>query len=298
MNTHTIGMFQSNARESMKACAAVLVAGILFNLTSVAQQGEPPSGDILIADDSLAGLSFGMGLEVWSHDMWHGMSGYDHPIFKMLGEIAYETEDFGMFYFAPEILFQMGKPRDGNSWGISEVDYIAGWSRDFGPISFDLGHVFYTYPTDRGANMHESFVGISYENPIVTPFLIACYDFSDSRSLYFTGGLRREFDLLDAWTLEAQIDAGMGTSRYNRHYFDEDRMTITDGTAQLSLIYDVLTKGDKEPASNADNRFMYLGLTVGFSTMLDSDIRGNPATSDSTTSLDTLWYGVALGIEF
>jgi hypothetical protein len=107
-------------------------------------------------------------------------------------------------------------------------------------------------------------------------------------------------------TLETEVNAGYGTSRYCRHYFDVDRTAVTDGTARLSLIYDVLpnpfSRGDASVLhfkhySKPEKRFLYLSLTVAYSALLDSGIRNNPATRENTASLEAVWYGLSLGVE-
>ena len=284
------------------------MACIVHGLTSVAQEGVVPAdGDALFSGEtSMTGLRLSAALEFYSHDVWHGMVGYGRPLFKTLAGVEYETGDYGTFFFSPEMLLQAGTLREKNAGGISEVDYIAEWNRDFGPLGVTLGHVFYTFPAERAENMHESLFGLSYETPFFTPFVTVCYDYNQSRSLYFSGGLLREFKLADAWTLETEVNVGYGTSRYCRHYFDVDRAAVTDGTARLSLIYDVLpnpfSRGDASVLhhkhySKPEKRFLYLGLTVAYSTLLDSGVRNGPVTRESTASLDAVWYGLLIGIE-
>jgi len=129
-------------------------------------------------------------------------------------------------------------------------------------------------------------VGISYENPIVTPFVSTCYDWNQSYGWFFTAGLTREFQLTDTLRLMPEVSTSYGSSRYNNYYFETERGTVTGGTALLFLHYQV-----------TDN--ICIGSTVGFSTIIDRGLRNDsPARRENTKSLDTLWYGLSLGFDF
>lgn len=241
----------------------------------------------LLEDDAPSGWRVSALLEFNSHDMWHDMAGYDHPVIKLDPDIAYETPQSGTFTFASEIfLQQLGRPREKRFGGFSEMDYILSWNRDFGPLNVNMGHTWYTYPAEHTDNLHESYAGICYETPLVTPFTSVCYDWNQSYGWFFRSGLTREFHLTDSFRMVPEVSASYGSSRYCKSYFDTERGTVTGGTALLFLHYQVTDH-------------LCVGATLGFSTIIDSGLRnGSPATRENSKSLDTLWGGLSLGIDF
>jgi len=71
------------------------------------------SGDsALLENEETSGLKLSALFEFNSHDIWHHMAGYDHPVIKFDPDISYETEQFGTFSIASEIFVQqLGRPR-------------------------------------------------------------------------------------------------------------------------------------------------------------------------------------------
>jgi len=233
-----------------------------------------------------AGFHFEAVFDFYTCDIWNGMVGYDHPIFQPTFTTFYDTADYGELLLGASPLYQIGTPRDKRNGGLSELDVLAAWNCDIGPLNGELGYTYYWYPSEQDDAMHEGYVTIKYDNPILVPSLTTFYDFNQTESPYFQGALCRDFGITEALTVTTEFFIGASTAPFNRAYFDVERdFLMTEATAKLSAQYNITEN-------------LFIGAAIAYTTFIDRSIHDSEFASEEYSTLNTVWGGVSTGIRF
>jgi hypothetical protein len=156
-------------------------------------------------------------------------------------------------------------------------------------LSFSLGTIYYRFPNQPFEPTLEVYGGLSADMPL-SPAIKVFYDVGNSidqdriEGNYIQFSVGHSIEKIQKWTEECYCDLqlgaslGYGTSGYNRGYFGVDEGALNDLTLSVAVPI-CLGKLTIRP-------------TVGYSTMLDSNIRA------ATDKSDNLWGGVGVAYEF
>lgn len=164
-----------------------------------------------------------------------------------------------------------------NAWDFSEVDLTVAYGRDFGPVSFELGNVEYTFPGAAGPGTRELYVSAGIDI-LVSPTLMLAYDYGAIDGLY--GNIGVSYGLpLDVIGIDLGANLGFAEGGYNKGYFGEDKFALNDLNVALGLAYDVVGPFSISAGAN-------------FSMLLDSDIADSAGDND-TSIYGYLGFGIA-----
>lgn len=238
-----------------------------------------------IQAESSSPFTYEVLFDLYSLDIWNGMVGYDHPIFQPSLNVSYTHETYGTLALEALFLYPVGSPRPAKAGGLSEMDYLACWSKPFGPVELDLGMTYYSLIPDHRDDLYEGFATLRYPNDWVTPYIIGYYDFNQTDGTYLKAGLCRGFELTDRLKLDIDLTCGYGLPKYNHGYFDTDIATFTDATAQVLLQYNL-------------TEYLFVGGTAAFSMLLDNALRDSRFVNDTYDTVDTFWFGLHTGLHF
>jgi len=273
----------------VRTIVAFSMAGVVVAQEPAPVAAEPAAAEsaevVPAAEDKpeVSGFSAKAAVDVYSAYAWRGMILSDDPVWQPGADVAYDTGDFGELGLGVWASLGIPDNRQQNNLGLAEVDYTGTWSKSFGPVACSLGYRLYAFEEAHDFDMQELFATVAYENDIVTPTLAYYYDLDESDGSYVTLGLDRSFQVTDRVEVGAGLGLGMGSSAYNRYYFESDHTTVTDFNARLFGKY-FLT----------DN--VYIGATLGWSSLLDTTIRESQAVDEVYNRCeDLLWGGLNLG---
>jgi len=268
----------------------LLIVSVCMTYSVHAQHRDSPSNiqtlPTLAQEEEPTGFHFDAVFDFYTCDIWNGMVGYDHPIFQPTFSAFYETADYGEFMLGVSPLYQIGPPRDKRNGGLSELDILAAWNIDLGPLNWEFGYTYYWYPSEQDNAMHEGYVTVKYDNPIIVPSLTTYHDFNQTESTYFQGALCRDFKITDALTFTTELFIGAGTSPFNRAYFDVEReFLMTEATAKFSAQYDI-------------TECIFVGAAIAYTTFIDRSIHDSEFANEAYSTLNTVWGSVSTGIRF
>lgn len=190
-------------------------------------------------------LSVEVSVDVLSDYVWRGTICNDNPVWQPSVTLGYDLEDFGALSANVWMTYDLTHKRgtDNNSrraMGLQEIDYTAAWSRDFGPVGVELGHIWYTYPVNNGSSDQEAYAAVCFNNDFVTPSAAAYWNYLDScesdvSSVYFNFGLEREFAITDAIAVTPHASIAFADNAYTEGAGTE----FTDSTVGVSASYAV-----------------------------------------------------------
>ena len=166
----------------------------------------------------------GVGAQVATRFVHRGMTLVDAPVLQPKLAVALPTHAAGTMGL--EIDGNMDLRNDtGDAWfpdghagRFTQIETVAAWQRQFGPVAVRTGVHNYTLPnglefisskasTERGSTS-EAFVLASINVLEATPYLALHYDFDEVRGGYYRGGIREGIPLGGAWSL--LLDGSLG----------------------------------------------------------------------------------------
>jgi len=280
--------YRSLTQSAKGVKVALLIMALLSAQTNWAKEDHTDQHlphHPLQTEDPEPSLSYELLFSFYSLDIWNGMVGYDHPIFQPSARIAYEHKTFGSLSLETVFLYPIGEPRPAKMGGLSESDYSIAWGKSIGGVNVELGGTYYSLPPDHTDDLYEGFLGVRYENDWVTPYVTGYYDFNQTHGAYLKAGLCRAFQLVDRLKADIDLSCGYGFPNYNQDYFEIDRATVTDATAQIILQYDITD-------------YFYIGGTAAFSMLVDNAIRDSQFVNDEYDTVDNFWFGLHTGLHF
>lgn len=238
-------------------------------------------------------VSFAATMDLYSAYVWRGIVLNNKPVMEPGAVVSYDAGDFGTFAAGLWGNMDLDSSRstgpDSKS-KFSEVDYFASWSKDFGPMTVEGGYTFYYFSDLDGCNVDEVYGKLAYNNDFVTPYVKAYGAFTETKSMYYTLGLTRSFEITDK--LSAGFDAvlGIGDKNYVTYYFPgaDDHGALTDATAKIFASY-ALT----------DN--ISIGATLALSALLDSDVSNGAQGNEyyrQPSQEGVVWGGINLAAGF
>lgn len=293
-------------RLVMMAVALVAVATMTMaqNAAAPAAAATPaPAPDVTKQEKSPVSLA--ATLDVYSAYVWRGQVLNDRPVWQPGATVSYNTGDYGTFAANAWANFDMTH-RVGHTAaaGLNELDYTLSYTKDVGPVSLSVGHIWYTFPklnghiTDGNGNRQDNYghstreiyVTAAYNNDLVTPFVKVYHDYEFAEGFYGNAGLTKTVSVNDRISVGSEISLGAADSQYMRAYTQdaEKDQAFVDFNAALFTSY-ALT----------DN--VSVGLRVAWMSLVDQDVRksiNNSGGQGNNGDTDTLWGGVNLAVNF
>ena len=215
------------------------LAGTAFLLSAAAAEtNELEAVDVEETDDG--GLSVEVSMDVLSDYVWRGTICNGNPVWQPSVTVGYDAGDYGALsanvWSTYDLTHKRGTATNSRrACGLQEFDYTVSYANSLGPVGIEVGHLWYTYPNNNGKDDQELYATLSYENPIVTPSASAFWNYSDSAgndvsAVYFSFGLKRDFNPLDELTLTPKAEIGFGDHAYTD---SEGGTELTDQTIGL-----------------------------------------------------------------
>ena len=221
------------------------LAGTAFLLgAAAAETNELEAVDVEETDDG--GLSVEVSMDVLSDYVWRGTICNGNPVWQPSVTVGYDAGDYGALsanvWSTYDLTHKRGTATNSRrACGLQEFDYTVSYANSLGPVGIEVGHLWYTYPNNNGKDDQELYATLSYENPIVTPSASAFWNYSDSAgndvsAVYFSFGLKRDFNPLDELTLTPKAEIGFGDHAYTD---SEGGTELTDQTIGFAASYAV-----------------------------------------------------------
>lgn len=172
-------------KKSSLPCAALSVAALSFHGAENLQAGpvfeEPP----IIVEESApvwgAELSFGWD----SQYIFRGVKQID-------GSLVWTDLAFTAAGFTVGTWFAEGVRDDFN-----ELNVLAAYTYETGPVALTAGYIFYNFPKDGGSSTHEIFAGVEASmTDWLTPALYYYHDFGSINGGYLEATLSGDFEIV------------------------------------------------------------------------------------------------------
>lgn len=266
-------------------CALLTLLGVGVSVPT-ALHAEP--AEVAEETSPLEAFTLDVTLDLYSSYIFRGIVYDNTPVYQPGVSLGYDAGELGSFSVGVWANGGMGSDRVKHDEGLSEVDYSASWSRDFGAVGVEVGYIYYTFPGYHDAlDVHELYGKVSYNNEIVTPYVMGAVELNRDSGTYAQFGLTREFTLVpDKLTLALDGYISWGSAAYNRFFWgdDADEQGLDEYTLTASLSYAL-----------CDN--VSLGATVGVSGLIDGTVRNSGTGMGAGVDDDIyFWGGLNLGI--
>lgn len=227
-----------------------------------------------VSENQENGLPLGFGAEagLYSKYIWRGLEANDKGVFQPEAWVSlygFEAAVWGNLDLTDSL---------DNRGKFTEVDYILAYTYDFDFLSAGLVYLYYDYPnTDEEETQEIGLVLEAGEELVVA--LEAYYDFDQAEGVYCKPslGYRLEAGYL---LLTPSVGLGWASEKYNDYYFGARKNSLVDAEILLTAEADIY-------------RGLYLTLTVGYYSLLGSDLR-----REVEDGKDGFWGGGALGFVF
>lgn len=160
---------------------------------------------------------------IYSAYLYRGRILCDEPVWQPSEKISFDLpEEMGSvhaFIWSNWNLNKNNKP--GRFGGLQSLDYILNYTKSFGPVDFDVGHFWYTYPNSGSPSTAEFFVGAKWRNAFVTPTVYLSWDYADT-ARNGTDALYAEFDFSHDFRLNDRLTFTLssGFSIANQDYME------------------------------------------------------------------------------
>lgn len=166
----------------------------------------------------------GVGAQVATRFVHRGMTLVDAPVLQPKLAVALPTHAEGTLGLDIDGNMDLRNDTgdawfpDGHAGRFTQIETVAAWQRQFGPVAVRTGVHNYTLPnglefissramSERGSTS-EAFVLASVDVLEATPYLALHYDFDEVRGGYYRGGIREGIPLGGAWSLS--LDGSLG----------------------------------------------------------------------------------------
>jgi len=233
------------------------------------------------------GLSFATTLDLYSAYVWRGCVVNDRPVWQPGATVSYATGNYGTLSANVWGNFDMtDRNRHYTGGGLSELDYMASYAIDVGPVSLSVGHIWYTFPKvngpDYGSSTREVYATAQYNTDIVNPFVKVYYDYEFVEGCYGNVGVNKTIKINDRFSVGSEVSLGVGDGNYMSAYFatDEDA-GLVDFNASLFATYSITDH-------------ITVGPRLAWMSLVDKGARDADVYYDK----DIVWGGVNLAASF
>ena len=267
----------------MKASMAILAVA-----ASLAAAAEGTNE--LEKTDSPGGFKASATVDFVSDAMWRGIIYNDNPVWQPSATVAYDARELGTVavnvWASLDLTHKRGTMnKSRRSCGLQEIDYTLSYANSIGPVGFEVGHIWYTFPNDNGPSDQDLYATVSFANPIATPYASAYWNYSDSygndtSSVYFDFGVSHDFELTEALTLTPKATLGFGDHAYTN---SKGGTELTDQTLGLA-------------ASYAVNERLSVGAQLNYTWTPSHTLRKEGYMGEGKDQI--LWGGVSVSLSF
>jgi hypothetical protein len=165
--------------------------------------------------------------------MWRGFKLYEGLSIQPSVDLSYDTGDFGTF--SGNIWSALPGETQGHDKKFEEIDYTLAYEYSLDPVTFSIGHIFYTYPND---NTHlqtasrEFYFGVSVDT-IAAPTFTVYEDYDTFDNQYYELGFSHEITseaLGEGFNMTPYATFGFA-SNAEKVYADNGLVQVTVGTS-------------------------------------------------------------------
>ncbi len=245
-------------------------------------------------DESKPHVTFGLSLDVLSDYMWRGTLCNGNPVWQPSVTLGYDLGDYGALsanvWQSYDLTHKRGTATNSRrACGAQEIDYTLSYAVTLKDVTYEVGHIFYTFPNNNGSSDQDLYLSVSYDNPIVTPSAAVYWNYNsahgeDPSAVYFTFGLAHDFELTEKLTLTPSATLGFGDNAWCKYVTDESTgCELTDQTLGLA-------------ASYALTDHLSVGAQLNYTWTPSRTLRHNDYMGDGKDQL--LWGGVNISLEF
>jgi len=232
------------------------------------------------AEEKKDNVSVNVTADLFSKYVWRGQNIIDDWVLQPSITVGYRG-------FTGSIWGNMdlhGKVADERE--LTELDYSVDYSNTSpgqDVLGYSLGVIYYDLLNAHALTTGELYAGLSASVPW-SPAIRAYYDFDEIDGTYVQLSIGHTIEKIREWGsdcycgLQAGAGVGYGSRGYNEGYFGLDEGALNDLTLTAGLPI-CLGQWTIKPS-------------VGYSTMIDDDIRSVTANSDN------LWGGVSASYQF
>lgn len=162
--------------------------------------------------------------------------------------------------------------------GSDEVDYGLSYEANIGSVGLTHSLTFYSYSSESGnENSIEAGLGATLEVAGLTLFANQYLDiWAASGGFYSELGAAHERDLSEAWSLDATVTLGWGSSAFNAYNLGVARSAWNAVACEIGFTYRL-------------KRGFYLRPSLAASMLIDRQLR------DAAERPDNLIFGIAFG---
>lgn len=236
-------------------------------------------------EDGGSPLSFDAGADLYSAYIWRGIQVNDEAVIQPALSASLDLGDMGSVSAGAWGNFDLTDDGPNGDPDMSEVDYVISYAIDIEDVSLEAGNIWYTFPNSHGpsgSSTKEVYGSVAYNNDIITPSAALYYDYDLVEGFFGTVGLSKDFELAENISASLFSTLGAGDDDYNQAYY---------GTSSAVAVFDLGAS-----ASYAINDIVSVGVTVVWTSLVDSDIRDNADAAGMDE--DMLWGGLNLAASF
>ena len=213
---------------------------------------------------------------VSSNYLGRGVVVHDGPVAQASLDAAFASEQ-GVL--TTSIWANMDVSSEFDAFGsITELDLIADWTANAGPMTWSAGAIQYTFPHSGAALTTELYGSLQAAEWPLTPTLTAYWDFVEADGVYATLGGSHTLDLAEAWSLTLASSVGWMSSGMTGFNYGVSQDAFSDLYATASLAWTV-------------DEVVGLNAGVAWASVLDSELRDAVEEADNAT----LTFGATVG---
>jgi hypothetical protein len=225
-------------------------------------------------------VDVGVTADVFSKYIWRGQNIVDDWVLQPGASVGYKGltgSIWGNMDLTGELV---------NEGKFTEVDLAVDYSNKVPGVDvlgYSVGTIYYSFLNTHSHPTAEVYGGLNLDVPL-SPAVRWYYDYDVIDGSYIQFSVGHTIEKIRSWgenchcDLQAGASVGVGTDGYNQGYFGVDQTALNDLTltAGIPFTFGKLT----------------IKPSIGYSTMLDDDIRA------ATDKSDNFWGGVGAAYNF
>jgi hypothetical protein len=203
-------------RMKMKKRLLLLFIAIFLSGSGLAY-GKTPD-----CEDSLAArFTYGFESDLASRYLWRGLAFSDGPVSQ--NSLWMSKGNFTGSIWSN---YNISDPADRSRF--NELDYSLSFEPSFNEFTVSALLQAYSYPDQQESpSTAEISLGISYDRFVLNPFTNHTFDIKEYRGSYFGElGLRSSRDLNERISLEASVEIGWGSAKFNKAYINGNNWSL------------------------------------------------------------------------
>lgn len=173
--------------------------------------------------------------------MFRGFNFHDGACIQPSIGATYALGDIGLL--GGNVWAHLPAEGDHQDEKFTELDHTLRYDMEFGPVSFGVGHLWYTYPRDSDdiENTAEYFASVSLDT-ILKPYLAFYNDYDLFDAQYYLLGFSHTLNwavLGDGFNVTPYVDFGFGSNAEKVYSDDSGLMHVTYGMSFALALGDI-----------------------------------------------------------